>query len=319
VRSFFKMSPQFWTGETGRGIRKAGKNCQLLAAFLCYPPQGNALGLYYLPLHHVIHEVALTLKEATDAMHKLCDIGFCSYDLESEFVWVIEKAKIEIGESLKSSDNMIEWANREYEQVPKNPFLGEFYDRYREAFHLKNRRDFEGGRDQVWTGSGHPSLRLSLSLPLRLSSLKGDRRGGEKSGAVDNSTEPQWPSPLALQKLYNDKKPDECPLSETLSPARSEKLAKYLRSFPKLEWWEHVFSNMHKSLFLRGLINSPNRNPIARGLDWLIQKGQKDEIENCVKVYEGKYDDKEMAPKVPKGWGTLRAVGDRHRQGGNKK
>lgn len=163
MREFFKISPQFWTGETGRVMRKTGKNCQLLAAFLCCSPQANSLGVYYLPLAHVT-EVALTPKEVRAAMYDLCEIGFCSYDQLGEFIWVYEMAKHQIG-TLKANDRMVQYVNREYRQLPKNPFLAPFFDRYCEPLRLVERRVSDSPSQALGKGLASPCHgQMSLSL-----------------------------------------------------------------------------------------------------------------------------------------------------------
>ena len=109
----------------------------------------------------------------------------------------------------------------------------------------------------------------------------------------DNTSHPktdEWPSPTALFKLYNDLTPGEWSAIETISPARKEKALKYLKMFPKKEFWEEVFAEIHKSQWLRGLSHSNGREAFRnRNLDWLMSKGKGDQVENCVKVNEGRY------------------------------
>ena len=109
----------------------------------------------------------------------------------------------------------------------------------------------------------------------------------------DNTSHPrtdEWPSPTALFKLYNDLTPGEWSAIETISPARIIKAKKYLVQFPKKEFWEEVFAEIHKSQWLRGLSHSNGREAFRnRNLDWLMSKGKGDQVENCVKVSEGRY------------------------------
>ena len=106
----------------------------------------------------------------------------------------------------------------------------------------------------------------------------------------DNTSHPtnEWPSARALINLYNEKAPDECPAMEQISPARIGKARKYVTMFPKKEFWEEVFAEIHQSKFLRGLVKSDGHEGFKCNLDWLLTKG-KDGTENCVKVAEGRY------------------------------
>ena len=112
-----------------------------------------------------------------------------------------------------------------------------------------------------------------------------------KSDNTSPQTEEVWPSVALLVKLYNEKAADEMPFLKTLSPARRKKAAQYLAAFPKREFWEQVFANTHHSRFLRGLAqNGAGHENFKASLDWVLSKG-KDGVENCVKVFEGKYQD----------------------------
>ena len=77
---------------------------------------------------------------------------------------------------------------------------------------------------------------------------------------------------------------------EQVSPARVAKARKYLAQFPTQQFWDEVFAEIHKSRFLRGLVKSNGHEGFKCSLDWLLTKG-KDQVENCVKVSEGRYRD----------------------------
>jgi hypothetical protein len=112
------------------------------------------------------------------------------------------------------------------------------------------------------------------------------RRTGERSAVI--SVKGDWPSVEALVALYNEATPDECPAVQELSEARVKKARKYLRLFPKREFWEQVFRQIHHNRFLRGLQPSPDHQSFRADFDWLLSVG-KDGTENCVKVHDGKY------------------------------
>jgi hypothetical protein len=92
MRDYGKIAPQFWNGPTGRKIRRLGIECQVVALYLVTAPTSNALGLYYLPLPILCHEVAgLTLEGASKALQSLSDIGFAHYDAKSSTRWLPSK------------------------------------------------------------------------------------------------------------------------------------------------------------------------------------------------------------------------------------
>ena len=83
-----------------------------------------------------------------------------------------------------------------------------------------------------------------------------------------------------------------------LSSGRLKKAKDYLKMFPEREFWETVIANMNTSRFLTGQIEHNGRRFTA-DIDWLLSKG-KDGTENCVKVYEGKYNESVIEQAITK-------------------
>jgi hypothetical protein len=140
----------FWTGETGKAIRRVGgKDAQLLALYLISSPHANMLGLYHLPMMYVAVETGLTKNTAAKAFSALAhdEVRYGEYDQATEFVWVREMARFRMGLSqpdakpLDKEDNRVKGANRLYGQLTANPFLGPFFDRYQKLLHLQQRRE----------------------------------------------------------------------------------------------------------------------------------------------------------------------------------
>jgi len=144
MRDYARISPQFWTGETGKAIKVLGSECQVVALYLLTSPHSNMIGLYYLPIQYICHETGSTLEGASKSLLSLNTIGFCDYDHNSEFVWVFEMARFQIGTMLKEADKRVKGISNTYESMQKNKFLGPFFDRYMDDFHLKNRRGLVG-------------------------------------------------------------------------------------------------------------------------------------------------------------------------------
>jgi len=136
VRAYGKVTPRFWTGPTGRRIRAAGPAAQVVALYLLTCPHANMLGLYYMPLPYVGHETGLSPAVVDDALAALVAGGFCRYDADTEFVWVIEMARYQVGERLSSRDKRVAGVARALAGLPENPFKAPFVERYGAAFHL---------------------------------------------------------------------------------------------------------------------------------------------------------------------------------------
>lgn len=144
MREYAKVAPQFWIGDTGKKLRTLGAESQVVAFYLITSPHANMLGLYYLPMPLLAHETGLSLQGASKALQRVCEAGFAAYDAPSEWIWVYEMARFQIADALKENDNRVVGINREYQTLPNNPFLKEFYLKYASAFHLEIMRGSQG-------------------------------------------------------------------------------------------------------------------------------------------------------------------------------
>lgn len=152
MRDYATVSPQFWLGETGRELRKAGVEAQVVAFYLMTSPHANMLGLYYLPVLYLAHETGLGLEGASKGLDGAIKAGFCSYDEHSEMVWVHEMAAYQVGRELKPGDKKCAGVRNSYAALPKNPFLSAFYERYKSDFHLTVKRGNERGSEGASRG-----------------------------------------------------------------------------------------------------------------------------------------------------------------------
>lgn len=91
MREYCKVSPQFWTGATGKEIRKTGRDAQLVALYLLTCPNSNWIGLYYMPLPTLCHETGLKPEGAWKALRSLSEAQFAYFDDASEHVFVVEE------------------------------------------------------------------------------------------------------------------------------------------------------------------------------------------------------------------------------------
>lgn len=152
MRDYATVSPQFWLGKTGRELRSAGAEAQVVAFYLMTSPHANMLGLYYLPVLYLAHETGLGLEGASKGLEKAIKAGFCSYDEYSEMIWVHEMAGYQVGRSLKSGDNRCAGVRNEYASLPENPFLSGFFAHYQADFHMTLKRGEERGKEGAFKG-----------------------------------------------------------------------------------------------------------------------------------------------------------------------
>jgi hypothetical protein len=163
MRDYSRVSPKFWTGHTGREIREKGRDHQVLALYLLTSPQANMIGLYYLPLAYAVHETGISASRIVSVMADLEEVGFCRYDRDSEVVWVINMARLQLGDAAPRDKQRI-GAARQYESAPASPLLGLFHDEYANEIPFKSRRE----------GLPKPLARPSEALPIQATAQHSD-------------------------------------------------------------------------------------------------------------------------------------------------
>lgn len=141
MRDYAKIGPKFWIGKTGKKLRTAGIEAQLVALYLMSSPHANMLGLYYIPQAFISHETGLGFEGASKGLQGCIEAGFCQYDEDSEMVWVMEMARFQVGDELHGKDLRIKGVQNEYDSLPENPYLAAFFDMYSKAFCMSSKRD----------------------------------------------------------------------------------------------------------------------------------------------------------------------------------
>ena len=139
TREFVKISPTFWTGPTGRQLRKAGAEVQLVALYLMSSPHTNYSGLFQLPLNYIANDTGLSMEAVRKALSAIESVGFARYDETSECVWIVEGAKWQLGE-LKPADKRVAGLQKEFDAVPADcPYKVEFLAKHGKALCLSSK------------------------------------------------------------------------------------------------------------------------------------------------------------------------------------
>ena len=140
MREYSKVSPQFWSGKTGKAIKAQGPECVIVSLYLLTCQHANMLGIYYLSPHYIAVDTGLPFEGAMKGLQRACEACFCRFDEASEVVCVMEMAMYQVGEQLDPKDNRCKGIQREYDALPENPFLTTFYERYAQAFSMTSCR-----------------------------------------------------------------------------------------------------------------------------------------------------------------------------------
>lgn len=135
MRDYSKVSGTFWTGKTGKAMR-GDFQTQVVAMYLMTSPHANMIGVYHCPILYIAHETGSPIEGATKGLRVLCDGAFCTYDEDTETVWVHEMAKFQIDEQLKPSDKRVSGIQKLYDLMPEGRIKSGFFDKYASAFLL---------------------------------------------------------------------------------------------------------------------------------------------------------------------------------------
>ena len=156
MREYGIISPKFWIGKTGRKLR-AHPYAQRVALYLMTAPNADMTGVYYCPLSSILNDVGspsnVPLKPLESPFEAPCEgyknpfegvraalsvleeLGFCVYDVENEYVFVVEMARWQVAERLKATDNRVKGIKKYVESMPDG-LRQRFINRYNDAFSL---------------------------------------------------------------------------------------------------------------------------------------------------------------------------------------
>ena len=73
MREYAKLAPTFWTGKTGRALKRRGIEGVVVALYLVSSPHSNMLGLFYQPALYLAEETGLPIEGAWKGLR--WDIG----------------------------------------------------------------------------------------------------------------------------------------------------------------------------------------------------------------------------------------------------
>lgn len=142
MRDYAKVSSTFWTGDTGRTLRR-NPDAQRLAMYVMTAPTANMIGLYYLPVPTICHDVGMKTEGALKALRSLFEGGLARYDEASGWIWVVEMARYQIGDELNEKDNRVKSIQKMVDASVNCPFVKDFCDKYGPLFHVVLPRGFK--------------------------------------------------------------------------------------------------------------------------------------------------------------------------------
>lgn len=131
AHSYRTVHSTFWTGDTGRQIRKAGAEVQLLALYVLTSPHSNMIGLYHLPLAYIAADTGLSPTAVRDGLEALSVAQFVVYDSDAECIWVREAVTYQASYgSDKTKDKRLSGAVTQWKAAGSKALKAQFRTRY---------------------------------------------------------------------------------------------------------------------------------------------------------------------------------------------
>lgn len=274
MREYAKVAPQFWIGPTGKRIRQLGADAQVIALYLLTSPHANMIGLYHLPVPYISADTGIPIDGASKALQRLTDAGFCGYDADAEVVWVYEMSRDQVGENLKANDKQCAGVANAYAHVPTNKFLASFYERYKTAYHLSEKR--------MGSPSEAPSPDPCDAPSQPLGSIEQEQEQEKESapnGAAQTDDHPRV-RPEEYANTWNEFR-GPLPKIREFTESRRKKVKTRMAQGVTLEKFAAAVRRCASTPFLVG----NNDRGWQADFDWLIENDT-----NLTRVMEGKYD-----------------------------
>lgn len=143
-------------------------------------------GLYHCDLDVAVMQIGhkfISSAVVDAAIVTLSDLGFCSYDPNTRFMWVKQQANHQLLEgqwrALKEKDWKVQSAIKWYARLPDNPFLGPFFDLYGAYLRIPadERRQYSSRRPAEGASKPHASGASKPQDQDQRSDLFGERGG----------------------------------------------------------------------------------------------------------------------------------------------
>lgn len=136
--AYANVKDTIFTGATGRELRRHPATVREVQFWLTCGPGRDPFGIFPFEPALVAPQLGAgrTLKHILEAVEVLDGLDFCHWDPQSQYVWVVEMAHHQFLTPLKLVDNRCRTAQKWYRELPRNPFLGPWFDRYELDFHL---------------------------------------------------------------------------------------------------------------------------------------------------------------------------------------
>jgi hypothetical protein len=162
MRGYAKFPTDFWRSKQGRGARRKCLYTMAIAPYLWAGPESNMVGLYYMPVPLMAHELGLEVARAQAAVDALAEVGWAHHDPVTDTIWIPGVLGREVGSTLKPADNRRLMIERLALQRKDSPFFAELASAYAETYGLA----LPGYSDNCSSAPGGCSLQYLKEAPF---------------------------------------------------------------------------------------------------------------------------------------------------------
>ncbi len=164
---FGLVHDSFYSRGSGKALR-GNQAAQLVGLYLLTCSSANEIGLFYLPLPTLCHELGMALEIAREALRFCGKVGFAQYDEDAELAWVPNAAERRFGTALPVGDRRRKWLASMVRSLGNHRFVRQFVTRYGVAYGLtpqdSNKPLIESDKPLIESEKGPLTTSPSLSL-----------------------------------------------------------------------------------------------------------------------------------------------------------
>lgn len=209
MRDYSRFSSTFWTRGTGKELR-GDHLAQAIAAYLFTAPSANMIGLYYLPISTIAHDVGSPIEGASKVLRDLARRGFCEYSEASETVFVRSMAPRQLGladgETIAAGDKRLGSIPKMMRECSDPAMLQAFWDEHHDRLRLPEpwwdkplRSPFEAPPEDLARGSCVRARNASRDQAQEQAQEQAQKIPPGGAGAPDPGLEPEDPEPILTQ------------------------------------------------------------------------------------------------------------------------
>lgn len=181
MRDYAIIKPAFWLGKTGKTFR-GDMQAQLVAIYLMTSPHSSMIGVYHCPIMYIAYETGMTPEGASKGLRSLIDSGFCTFDRDTDTVFVVNMLRYQVGDNLSPKDNRVKAIKKAYLDLPETNQKQDFACKYWELLGIEKPAE-------------KPSYKEAPSKPLRSQDQDQDQEQEHKRACA----EVKKTSPLVIE------------------------------------------------------------------------------------------------------------------------